>query len=137
MFRTLVSGAAAAFVSHDDESRGFVAALRDGEEASHPERAAFVCIEDLDAYAGLFRELDPLRWRDLDNNPVALLQEMSIDRLEERASALALHSRINHAYRRMKEQYDKGDEPERLSRPFMRLDAGQFSCLADNDVDRS
>jgi hypothetical protein len=33
--------------------------------------------------------------------------------------------------------YDKGDEPERLSRPFMRLDAGQFSCLADNDVDRT
>jgi len=51
----------------------------------------------------LFRELDPVRWRELDNNPVALLKEMSIDRLEERASALALHSRINHAYRRMKE----------------------------------
>ena len=51
----------------------------------------------------LFRELDPVLWRELDHNPVALLQQMPIDRLEERASQLALHSRINYAYRRMQE----------------------------------
>src|SRR5437870_2730704 len=51
----------------------------------------------------LFRELDPVRWREFDNNPVALLQQIPIDRLEERASQLALHSRINYAYRRMHE----------------------------------
>jgi starch phosphorylase len=51
----------------------------------------------------LFRELDPVIWRAVGNNPVALLQQMSIDKLEERASELALHSRINYAYRRLQE----------------------------------
>jgi len=57
----------------------------------------------------LFRQLDPLLWRELDSNPVALLQQMSIDRLEERATELALHGRINHAYRRMND-YLKADD---------------------------
>jgi starch phosphorylase len=39
----------------------------------------------------------------VDNNPVALLQRIPIERVEERASELALHSRINYAYRRMHE----------------------------------
>jgi starch phosphorylase len=51
----------------------------------------------------LFREIDPILWRALDNNPVALLQQIGIDTLEERASQLALHSRINYAYRRLHE----------------------------------
>jgi starch phosphorylase len=51
----------------------------------------------------LFREIDPILWRELDNNPVALLQRIPADRLEERASQLALHSRINYAHRRMQE----------------------------------
>ena len=34
----------------------------------------------------LFRELDPVLWREVDNNPIALLQQIPIDRLEERAS---------------------------------------------------
>ena len=34
----------------------------------------------------LFRELDPALWRELDHNPIALLQQMPIDKLEERAS---------------------------------------------------
>jgi starch phosphorylase len=51
----------------------------------------------------LFREIDPVLWRALDNNPVALLQQIPIDTLEERASQLALHSRINYAYRRFQE----------------------------------
>jgi starch phosphorylase len=52
---------------------------------------------------GLFRELDPILWREVGNNPVALLQQMSIETLEERASELALHSRINYGYRRLQE----------------------------------
>jgi len=51
----------------------------------------------------LFRELDPRRWREVGSNPVALLQQMSVDAIEERASELALHSRINYGYRRMQE----------------------------------
>jgi starch phosphorylase len=51
----------------------------------------------------LFRALDPAMWRALDHNPIALLQEIPQARLEERVSALLLHSRINYAYRRMQE----------------------------------
>jgi starch phosphorylase len=51
----------------------------------------------------LFRDLDPIRWRQLDHNPIALLGEFTPDRLETRAAELVLYSRINHAYRRLKE----------------------------------
>ena len=62
---------------------------------------------DDDATA-LFRDLDPLLWRDFAHNPVALLQHLDIDTLQERASQLALHSRINYAYRRMQEYLKSG-----------------------------
>ncbi|HEY6330449.1 MAG TPA: alpha-glucan family phosphorylase [Blastocatellia bacterium] len=51
----------------------------------------------------LFRELDPVLWMDLDCNPIALLRQIPGDKLEERASQLVLHGRINYAYRRMHE----------------------------------
>jgi len=51
----------------------------------------------------LFRDLDPIRWRQLDHNPIALLAEFTPERLETRASELVLYSRINYAYRRLKE----------------------------------
>ena len=51
----------------------------------------------------VFREIDPALWRECDNNPIALLQRMSAERLEERVSQLALQSRINYAYRRLQE----------------------------------
>jgi len=51
----------------------------------------------------LFRDLDPIRWRQLDHNPIALLAEFTPERLEMRAGELVLYSRINQAYRRLKE----------------------------------
>ncbi len=51
----------------------------------------------------LFRDLDPIRWRQLDHNPIALLAEFTPDRLEMRAAELVLYSRINQSYRRLKE----------------------------------
>ncbi len=51
----------------------------------------------------LFRDLDPIRWRQLDHSPIALLSEFTPERLEMRAAELVLYSRINHAYRRLKE----------------------------------
>ena len=51
----------------------------------------------------LFRDLDPLRWRELSHNPISLLSEMPLERLERRASELVLHGRINYAYRRQRE----------------------------------
>jgi glycogen phosphorylase len=51
----------------------------------------------------LFRDLDPVRWRQLNQNPVSLLAEYPLAKLEARAAELVLHSRINYAYRRMQE----------------------------------
>ena len=51
----------------------------------------------------LFRDLDPIRWRQLDHNPIALLAEFTPEKLAERATDLVLYSRINHAARRLKE----------------------------------
>src|SRR6202790_4040214 len=57
---------------------------------------------DHDATA-LFRELDPLRWRELNHNPIALLAEMPLATIERRARELVLHGRINYLYRRQRE----------------------------------
>ena len=57
----------------------------------------------------LFRELDPVRWRECDHNPIQLLQEMPIAQLEARASQLSLHGRINYAYRRLREYLQSKD----------------------------
>ncbi|MGL6196020.1 MAG: alpha-glucan family phosphorylase [Thermoguttaceae bacterium] len=51
----------------------------------------------------MFRSLDPIRWRQLGHNPIALLREFTPERLEVRASELVLYTRIDQAYRRMGE----------------------------------
>ncbi len=58
----------------------------------------------------LFRDLDPIRWRQLDHNPIALLREFTPERLEMRAAEMVLYSRINHAYRQLK-QYVSSKHP--------------------------
>jgi len=51
----------------------------------------------------LFRDLNPARWRSLNQNPISLLNEMPLGEIERRASELVLHSRINYVYRRQQE----------------------------------
>src|ERR1700689_4538899 len=51
----------------------------------------------------LFRDLDPVRWRQVNQNPVSLLAEFPLAKLESRAAELVLHSRINYACRRLQE----------------------------------
>lgn len=50
----------------------------------------------------LFRDIDPIRWRQLDHNPIALLKEVSPEQLETRATEIGLYSRINWAYRQLR-----------------------------------
>ena len=50
----------------------------------------------------LFRDLDPIRWRQLDHNPIALLKEFTPERLDQRATEMVLYSRIHHSYRQLK-----------------------------------
>ena len=51
----------------------------------------------------LFRDLDPVRWRQLDHNPIALLAEMTPDQVAQRASEMVLYTRINQAHRRLRD----------------------------------
>jgi starch phosphorylase len=53
--------------------------------------------------ANLFLDLDPSRWSELNHNPVSMLAEFPLAKLETRAAELVLHSRINYAYRRLLE----------------------------------
>jgi starch phosphorylase len=51
----------------------------------------------------LFRDLDPVKWRKVDHNPIMLLAEMTPEQLAERAAEMVLYTRINQASRRLKE----------------------------------
>jgi glycogen phosphorylase len=53
--------------------------------------------------SSLFLDLDPALWNEVNHNPVALLAELPLAKLETRAAELMLHSRVNYAYRRMLE----------------------------------
>ena len=57
----------------------------------------------------LFRELAPVRWRELYHNPVALLSELPLAQLQERAGQLVLHSRINHVYHRLQDYLESNE----------------------------
>jgi starch phosphorylase len=55
----------------------------------------------------LFTDLDPHLWREVEHNPIAFLSKISPEQVEERASELVLHSRINHAFRRLSEYMEQ------------------------------
>ncbi len=55
----------------------------------------------------LFTDLDPHLWRQVDHNPIAFLNQITPEQVEERASELVLHSRINYAFRRLHEYITK------------------------------
>ncbi|MEJ2657831.1 MAG: DUF3417 domain-containing protein, partial [Desulfobacterales bacterium] len=51
----------------------------------------------------LFTDLDPILWRKVHHNPIAFLNQLTPEQIENRASGVALHSRINYAFRRLNE----------------------------------
>jgi starch phosphorylase len=53
--------------------------------------------------SSLFLDLDPARWNELNHNPISLLTELPLAKLEARAAEIMLHSRVNYAYRRLLE----------------------------------
>jgi len=54
----------------------------------------------------LFHDLDPVRFKQLNHNPVSTLAEIPLEGIERRAQQLMLHSRINYASRRQREYLD-------------------------------
>jgi len=57
--------------------------------------------------SSLFLDLDPARWNELNHNPISLLSELPLAKLEARAAELMLHSRVNYAYRRLLEYLEE------------------------------
>ena len=55
----------------------------------------------------LFLDLDPVRWRQFNHNPIAVLAQLPLAGIERRARELVLHGRINYAYRRQREYLNK------------------------------
>ncbi len=55
----------------------------------------------------IFTDLDPHLWRQMGHNPIAFLNQISPEQVEQRASELVLHSRINHCFRRLNEYLQK------------------------------
>jgi starch phosphorylase len=55
----------------------------------------------------LFLDLDPVRWRQFNHNPISLLATLPLEGIERRARELVLHGRINYAYRRQREYLQK------------------------------
>src|SRR5579862_6871242 len=51
----------------------------------------------------LFLDLDPVRWRQFNHNPISVLATLPLEGVERRARELVLHGRINYAYRRQRE----------------------------------
>jgi starch phosphorylase len=56
---------------------------------------------------GLFLDLDPIRWRQFNHNPISVLAPLPLAGIERRARELVLHGRINYAYRRQREYLHK------------------------------
>jgi starch phosphorylase len=57
----------------------------------------------------IFRELDPVIWRLVYHNPVALLQRIAPEEISRRVHDLEMQTRVNQAHRRL-QQYLKGFE---------------------------
>jgi starch phosphorylase len=51
----------------------------------------------------IFRDLDPVLWRQQNHNPIAFLAVLPPERIEQRADEIALESRINGAFRQLDE----------------------------------
>ena len=51
----------------------------------------------------IFRDLDPVLWREVDHNPVEFLARLPVDELKTRAADLALATRVNYAFHRLRE----------------------------------
>ena len=72
----------------------------------------------------LFRDLDPVRWRQLNHNPDRPAQRDSPGEIERRARELVLHGRINYAYRRQREYLAGGPHLGRAARGHFAAAAG-------------
>jgi starch phosphorylase len=51
----------------------------------------------------VFRDLDPIAWKETNHNPIAVLQRLSDDALARQVELLSLDTRINYEFRRLQD----------------------------------
>jgi starch phosphorylase len=51
----------------------------------------------------IFRDLDPIAWRDTNHNPIGVLQQMSDDALARQVEMLSIETRVNFEFRRLQD----------------------------------
>ena len=77
----------------------------------------------------LFRDLDPELWKNVGNNPVALLEAMSYEKMEEIANDPALMKRIEKVYADFRKYMDVTPDKNRHSVAYFSMEYGLSHVL--------
>jgi starch phosphorylase len=77
----------------------------------------------------IFRDLDPVLWRDVNHNPVEFLDRLPPEVLQQRASDLALDARISHAFHLLRDYLeDTNTWGDRYAGPLYAFPVAYFSA---------
>lgn len=77
----------------------------------------------------LFRDLDPVLWKEVGLNPVALLERMSFEKLEALANDKVIIKRMNDIYARFRTYMDVKPDSNRPSVAYFSMEYGLSSVL--------
>ena len=77
----------------------------------------------------LFRDLDPVLWKEVGLNPVTLLERMSFEKLEALSNDKVIIKRMNDLYARFKEYVDVKPDTNRPSVAYFSMEYGLSSVL--------
>ncbi|MCD8164798.1 MAG: glycosyltransferase family 1 protein [Bacteroides sp.] len=77
----------------------------------------------------LFRDLDPVLWKEAGQNPVMLLERMSYERLEELAKNKAIIKRMNDVYDKFRAYMDVKPDSKRPSVAYFSMEYGLSTVL--------
>ena len=77
----------------------------------------------------LFKDLDSELWKEVKQNPVLLLQNMSYDKLEQIAKDEVLVKRMNDVYAKFREYMDVEPDPNRPSVAYFCMEYGMTHVL--------
>jgi starch phosphorylase len=70
-------------------------------------------------FIDIFRDLDPVLWRDVNHNPFEFLSRLEPEALQERASNMALDARINYAFHQLRDYIEQTDTWGSLYAPVL------------------
>ena len=51
----------------------------------------------------IFRDLDPVAWKDTNHNPIGVLRQLSDDALTRQIEVFSLETRVNFEFRRLQD----------------------------------